>query len=370
MPIQLIKLRQIADARSGDKGSSSNIGIIAHDEKAYHFLEKYLTAERVQDYFSSMGVLATQRYELPNLLALNFILNGILKEGGSRSLRLDAQGKALGQVLLEMDIEFPTETLVTIREDSLILIDYPEKDVAVLTLNRPSKHNALNIQMLSSLCAQLTSFVGMADLRVLIINAAGMNFCAGMDLQEAMDLTLTDRSAELISRMLQGLSEAHYVTIAAVQGIAAGGGAGILSACDLVVATDTVSISYPETKRGLIPAQVAPFLQRLLPYHLLNELLILGNSLSPEQALAFGLVNRVVPNENLMAEAYKMAAMAKKGAPEAIKQTKELLRALRPRSFKEEQQITLPYHHHSRKSKEAMEGMQAFKEKRNPYWIE
>lgn len=97
-------LRDIAYARSGDKGSSSNIGVIAYDAAGYEFLRDYLTAEKVQAYFAPLGVTSTLRYELPNLEALNFVLKGVLAGGGSRSLRIDAQGKALGQALLEMPI--------------------------------------------------------------------------------------------------------------------------------------------------------------------------------------------------------------------------------------------------------------------------
>lgn len=99
------KLRDIANARSGDKGNSANIGVIAHTPDDFVFLQKYLTADRVHDYFKSLGGTSTERFELPNLLALNFVLHGVLAGGGSRSLRIDSQGKALGQAILEMKIE-------------------------------------------------------------------------------------------------------------------------------------------------------------------------------------------------------------------------------------------------------------------------
>lgn len=107
MTKKAVPLRTMADARSGDKGSSANVGVIAHSQEAYEFLKNYLTAEKVEKYFKPLGVVSVKRYELPNLGALNFVLNGILDGGGSRSLRIDAQGKALGQVLLEMPIEVP-----------------------------------------------------------------------------------------------------------------------------------------------------------------------------------------------------------------------------------------------------------------------
>lgn len=104
---EMMALRTIAYARSGDKGNSSNIGIIAHDQESYKLIENYLTEERVAEYFYLLCPKKVTRYALPNLLAFNFVLEGVLGEGGSRSLRLDAQGKGLGQLLLEMPIPEP-----------------------------------------------------------------------------------------------------------------------------------------------------------------------------------------------------------------------------------------------------------------------
>ena len=97
-------LHEIAYARSGDKGSNANIGVIARDPASYELLLKLLTAERVAAYFKGLNPGKVIRYELPNLHALNFVLEGVLDGGGSRSLRLDSQGKALAQALLLMEI--------------------------------------------------------------------------------------------------------------------------------------------------------------------------------------------------------------------------------------------------------------------------
>ena len=102
-------LREIAVARSGDKGGGANVGVVARTPAAYKLLCDRLTAGVVQTYFQPLGVGTVVRYELPNLEALNFILPGVLAGGGSRSLRIDAQGKALGQALLEMQIEVPDD---------------------------------------------------------------------------------------------------------------------------------------------------------------------------------------------------------------------------------------------------------------------
>jgi hypothetical protein len=104
-----IHLRQIALARSGGKGAAANIGVIARSPQAFDFLREQLTPEKVEAFFKPMGVGKVIRYLLPNLGALNFIVPNILDGGGSVSLRIDAQGKALGQILLEMTLDVPDD---------------------------------------------------------------------------------------------------------------------------------------------------------------------------------------------------------------------------------------------------------------------
>lgn len=102
-------LGAIAYSRSGDKGSTANIGVIAYTAEGYSYLRDVLTQDVVRDYFQSLGCGQVDRYEIPKLLAFNFVLRGVLGEGGSRSLRVDAQGKALGVALLELELELPAD---------------------------------------------------------------------------------------------------------------------------------------------------------------------------------------------------------------------------------------------------------------------
>lgn len=100
-------LRDIAYARSGDKGSSANVAVFGRTPAAYEWLREHLTAAVVEEYFRPLRVGAVTRYDVPNLEALNFVLPGILAGGGSRSLRIDAQGKTVGMALLEMPVDAP-----------------------------------------------------------------------------------------------------------------------------------------------------------------------------------------------------------------------------------------------------------------------
>jgi hypothetical protein len=99
-----ILLKDICHGRSGDKGDAANIGLIAYDEKGYKIIQKHLTAERVKEHFSGICKGDVERYELPNIRALNFLLHNTLGGGGTVSLKHDAQGKTLAAALLRMEL--------------------------------------------------------------------------------------------------------------------------------------------------------------------------------------------------------------------------------------------------------------------------
>jgi hypothetical protein len=103
----MIPLREIAYARSGDKGASANIAVFGRTPAAYRWLRDNLSAESVEHYFRPLGVGTVTRFDAPNLEAVNFVLAAVLAGGGSRSLRVDAQGKALAMALLELPVDYP-----------------------------------------------------------------------------------------------------------------------------------------------------------------------------------------------------------------------------------------------------------------------
>lgn len=102
-----IKLKDIAHGRSGDKGDAANIGIIAFDDKGYEVIQKHLTAERVKKHFEGICFGKVERFELPNIRALNFLLHITLGGGGTVSLKHDAQGKTLASALLRLEFDLP-----------------------------------------------------------------------------------------------------------------------------------------------------------------------------------------------------------------------------------------------------------------------
>ncbi len=103
----MIKLGQIAHARSGDKGDGSNVGLIAYTDAGYRLIKEAVTVERVKRHFNQICLGEVERYEVPNLRALNFLLHDSLGGGGSESVKTDAQGKTHGQALLQLELDLP-----------------------------------------------------------------------------------------------------------------------------------------------------------------------------------------------------------------------------------------------------------------------
>lgn len=240
--------------------------------------------------------------------------------------------------------------------------------IAIITLNRPSKRNALSINLMRLLCDRYNALERDSSVRVVILRGEGPVFCSGLDLAEAQDLELAEQSAELVARMLLTVHRSRVVTIAAVHGAAVAGGAGLMTACDFVIAAEGTRIGYPEVRRGLVASLVSSLLRRQIPERFMRELLVLGELADAQQALEMGLVNRVSPRDEVLRVALEFAAHILKGAPDAIAHSRRLVDELWPRPLEEDLSHALAHHKEIRRSDEAIEGMRAFLEKRLPNW--
>jgi methylglutaconyl-CoA hydratase len=170
--------------------------------------------------------------------------------------------------------------------------------VARITLQRPEKRNALNLELIAALRQALARAAGQVDVRVVLFTGAGKDFCAGLDLKALDEAGGTGVVAQLASARLFGdlimdIRKHPRPVIAAVHGRALAGGAGIATASDLVVASESASFGYPEVKIGFVPAVVAVLLRRSLGEKRAFELLASGENISARDAHALGLVNRV-----------------------------------------------------------------------------
>lgn len=252
--------------------------------------------------------------------------------------------------------------------DPVLLVNAEDPTICVLTLNRPQKRNALSLELIERIAESAAAAANDPMRRVLILQGSGPAFCAGLDLQEARLPGGAETSAAALARMYAAIGNSPLITIAAAQGAAMGGGAGLLAACDFVVAAPDLKIAYPEVRRGLVAALVTCLLRRRLNDGAVRDLILLGQVVAAERALSLGLVSQVTPAAELSTAATSLAREACRGAPGAIARTKRLLDDVAARPLEEDLQRALHVHLSARNSAEAAEGIAAFMEKRDPKW--
>src|SRR2546430_14898524 len=188
----------------------------------------------------------------------------------------------------------------------VVLIERQTPQITLVTLNRPERRNALAIELLTELVVAIKVASDEAAERILILCGAGAAFCTGLDLKAATPQN-AHATAAMAARALLALSQTPLITIAAVHGAAVAGGAGIMSACDFVVAAEGTNIGYPEVRRGLVAGLVMTFLRRQVGERNMSELLLGSELIDAQRAKEIGLVNRVVAPDQLMIEAQKFA---------------------------------------------------------------
>jgi methylglutaconyl-CoA hydratase len=209
--------------------------------------------------------------------------------------------------------------------------------VARITLNRPDKRNALSTEMMSALRDALQRATHDSAIRLLLIRGAGRDFCAGLDLSEVLksaeDAPEALASARNLGELYIAMRRHPRPIVAAVQGRALGGGAGIATACDLILAAESAQFGYPEVKLGFIPAIVTTMLRRAVNERQALELAVTGEPISAPRAYAIGLINRVYRDQEFGAEVERyVAALAEKSAA-AMSLSKKLLYDIEGMSF-------------------------------------
>ncbi len=201
-----------------------------------------------------------------------------------------------------------------------------EGPVLELRLTRPGKKNAITAAMYSALADGVATAHADDGVRAVLISAEGAAFTAGNDLQDFLD-NPPQGSDSPVFRFLHGLAEADKPVVAAVQGLAIGIGTTMLLHCDLVVAADDTSLKMPFVDLALVPEAASSLLvPRTIGHARAAEMLMLGDAIDAPTALAWGLVNRVVPAGSERAEAMRLAVRLAEKPPEALRLTKRLLR--------------------------------------------
>jgi methylglutaconyl-CoA hydratase len=208
-----------------------------------------------------------------------------------------------------------------------------EPPSTVLTINRPDKRNALSRGLIVALADAFRRAAADPQARTVVLTGAGTAFCAGMDLDELRDTLEKREEADLVwddaaklSALYEFIYELPKPTVAAVNGPAVAGGAGLVTVCDLAVAVPAARFGYPEVRRGLVAAMVMPHLLRHVGERAARWLLLTGELIDAEGALRHGLVNAVVQPEELRPRALAWCRSLSEGGPKALAKTKELLR--------------------------------------------
>ncbi|GAA1649150.1 enoyl-CoA hydratase/isomerase family protein [Georgenia ruanii] len=251
-----------------------------------------------------------------------------------------------------------------------------DRGVATITLDSPANRNALSRPLRAQLGSRLATALADQAVRVIVLTHAGPVFCAGADLaaggagvgggaggepaDDAPDLPV----------LIATLWHSPKPVVARLAGPARGGGVGLVAACDLAVAADTVTFAFPEVRLGVVPAVVAAPLRRRVAPHALHELFLTGEPFDARRAVAIGLLTAAVAGETLDAEVRRYADLLVRGAPDALAATKTLLREAPagPLTAAELAALgELSARHFA--SAEGQEGMRARAERRDAAWV-
>jgi methylglutaconyl-CoA hydratase len=201
--------------------------------------------------------------------------------------------------------------------------------VLTLTLNRPDKRNALSSAMVEALHQALESADLDPEVRVVLLTGAGKDFCAGADLEELLASAdappeANEAAALRLGTLFTRMRSLPKPVIAVVRGRSLAGGAGLMTACDLVLASESAQVGYPEVLRGFVPAMVMTTLRRQVGEKVALDLVLTGRVLGAEEARRAGLVSRVMPEDALEREGRELARVLAGAAPSALALTKEL----------------------------------------------
>ena len=214
------------------------------------------------------------------------------------------------------------------------------RDAGVLTLalNRPDKRNALSMELIGRLAAELDAADLDAEVRVVVLRGEGRDFCAGADLAELLasagrDAGANEADALRLGELFVKIRALPKPVVARVHGNALAGGCGLATACDLVLAAETARFGYPEIQRGFVPAMVMVMLRRLTGERTAFDLVATGRMLSAREAAEVGLISRVVPDAELDSALDSIVRQLAEGSATALALTKQLLYQLDDRTF-------------------------------------
>ena len=245
--------------------------------------------------------------------------------------------------------------------------------VAVLTLARPERRNALSRALRADLAAALAWAEGEDTVRAVVLTGAGKAFCAGLDLAElestlAYDEAEHRRDSEALAELYLRLLTLSKPVVAAVNGPAVAGGAGLVTACDLAVMGSSATLGYTEARIGFVAALVGVLLVRQVGEKHARDLLLSARLVGAEEAERLGIVNSVVADGDVLEAACVKAAELARNAPGSLALTKRLLLEAPGRPLEEGLRLAVANNVAARTGAELAEGVRAFLERREPSW--
>ena len=246
--------------------------------------------------------------------------------------------------------------------------------VATVTLSRPEVKNAFDDVMLSELLEVYRACADDSSVRVVVLTGEGDSFCAGADLnymKRTVDYSFDENVADglKIADLMELIHKLPKPTVARVNGYAIGGGAGLMAANDIVVASENAVISLSEVKIGLVPACISPYVIMRAGPGACREFFLTGERMAADKALRLGLVNAVAPHDELDERVDKIVRRLISSGPEALRVCKELLDGVSEMTLEQAKGYTAKVIAEVRVSEEGQEGMAAFLSKRKPGWM-
>ncbi len=255
-----------------------------------------------------------------------------------------------------------------------LLVDI-KQHVATVTLNRPEIRNAFNDEMIAELTAVFKTLGANADVRVIVLAAAGKAFCAGADLNwmRAMaDYSYKENlaDADKLAQMLKSIYECPKPTIAAIQGDVYAGGMGLVAVCDVAIAVKIANFCLSEVRLGLVPATISPYVIKAMGARTAQRYFLSAEVFDAKKARQMGFIHERVSEESLNEEVAVLCAKIVKNSPEAVKTCKRLLHEVAGAPITDALIAdTVKGIADIRSSEQGREGVQAFLQKRKPDWL-
>lgn len=253
----------------------------------------------------------------------------------------------------------------------MIIFDVDDRRVATLSLNRPEVRNAFNDKLIAEITRSVQTLPD--DVRVLVLKGEGKSFCTGADLHWMRSMAGYSKEENIadsstLARMFKALDECSVPVVGRIHGAALAGATGLVACCDYVVAGASTIFAFTETRLGLVPAVISPFVMRKVGYSFARAMFLTADTFDAKRAYEVGLVHRVAPDDQLDDAVQEVVESLLKAGPKALIEARGLVDRVWARAPEEVADVTVETIARMRVSEEGQEGVASFLEKRPPNW--